>query len=100
MFKWINRGIKVPQIYDFSTKLPSITLSFPYIAFIVLVYAEINLINKDATQGTLVALGTWFLATVLYMIRKITKAKFDLDDQSFDLEGEDDEPVTKDSTDN
>lgn len=85
-----NKGIKLPMAYDFVTKLPSVTLLFPYIAFIVLTYAEILLIQKDPMEGSLVALGVWFLATVLYMIRKLNKARFDLDDKSFELEGGDD----------
>lgn len=86
-----NRGIKLPMAYDAVTKHPSVTLLFPYIAFIVLIYAEIRLIDSNPTEGALLALGAWFLATVLYMLRKLSKAKFDLDDKSFELEGGNDE---------
>lgn len=82
-----NKGIKLPMAYDFITKMPSVTLLFPYVAFIVLTYGEILLIEKDPMEGSLVALGVWFLATVLYMIRKISKAKLELDSTpSFELE--------------
>lgn len=90
-----NKGIKLPMAYDFITKMPSVTLLFPYVAFIVLTYAEVLLIQKDPMEGSLVALGVWFLATVLYMIRKISKAKFDLDDKSFELEGGDTDATDK-----
>jgi hypothetical protein len=39
------------------------------------------------TATTITAL-VWVVATILYMIRKLNKAKIDLNDQSIELENE------------
>lgn len=78
------------MVYDFVTKHPSITITFPYITFFVWIYAVILLIQKDVLEGTLVALFGWIVATVLYMIRKLNKAKIDLTQKSVEFEGGDD----------
>ena len=91
MFKWVKEklvsGFMVPMILDNQTGKPSITLSYSIVTFcvtIVLLYG--TTVNKVAILPCLVSMLFWFLATVLYIIRKINKASFDLDDKKLSLE--------------
>lgn len=90
----LSGGIKVPMIYDHHTDGPSIIISFPYIAFVVVVYTIMQLAESNILYATVAALTLWLLATVLYIMRKLTKAKFDVDDQSIDLESEPEDDKT------
>lgn len=89
--KITETGLKLPYAYDPVSGKPSVTLLFPYIAFIVAIIGNIILINKDTFTGTVTAIIFWALSTVFYMLRQLNKAKIDLDDKSIDLEGESDE---------
>ena len=92
--KWSSKGIKLPFLYDPTTDKPSITLFFPYASFVVALTSVISLHFKPSLLiPTCVSISFWTIATVLYMIRKINKAKFDLDDKSIELEGGDEAPL-------
>ena len=89
---WSLNGLHVPFIHDSSTNKPSITLAFPYITFILSIISIVSLhFNKDLFVATATTLMFWLVSTVLYMIRRITKAKIDLDDRAIELDGGDDE---------
>jgi len=87
---WVDGSVKgwhFPFAFDPRTQKPSITLLFPYITFVLSVISVIALHFKPtliiATTTTLVF---WAVSVVFYMLRKLSKAKFDLDDKSFELE--------------
>lgn len=88
---WATNGIYLPFIHDPSTKTPSITLLFPYVTFALSVASIIALHFKiELFVATTTTLMFWLVSTILYMIRRITKAKIDLDDKSVELDGGED----------
>lgn len=90
---WCEIGVKFPMAHDVTTGQPSITLLFPYISFIVAMIAIILLMRENTLYGTIAAIGVWIIALVLYLMRRITKFKADLDDKSIELDNEEtDEP--------
>lgn len=99
--KWMEEntelGISFWFAYDPITKKPSITLFMAYIAFWV---AVISLICLHFDVKLILATGMSILFAsimiVFYLIRSINKAKFDLTDKSFSVEG--DEKDKKDDT--
>jgi|CXWL01.1.fsa_nt_gi hypothetical protein len=88
---WSTNGVHVPFIYDQSVKGPSMTLMFPYVTFVISILSIIALHFKvELFVATTTTLMFWLVSTILYMIRRITKAKIDLDDKSVELDsGED-----------
>ena len=84
-----GKGIKVPLFYDPVTDMPSITILFPYVSFIIAIISIIALhFYPQFMVGTSFAVVVWVISTVLYMIRKLHKAKFDLDDKTIEIESE------------
>jgi len=89
---WSINGIYLPFIHDPSTKSPSITLMFPYVTFTLSIISIIALHFKlELFVATTTTLMFWLVSTILYMIRRITKAKIDLDDKSVELDGGEEE---------
>jgi hypothetical protein len=89
--KWSVSGIHTPFIFDAGTQGPSITITFAYITFFLAIASVIALHFKtELFIATSTALMFWVVATVLYMIRKITKAKIDLDNKAIELDGGED----------
>ena len=96
--RWATKGIHLPFIYDPTNNKPSITLFFPYASFTVALASVIALHFKPALFiATSVSITFWVLSTILYMIRKINKAKFDLDDKSIELDAGDDKAPEKEA---
>lgn len=84
-------GISVPMAHDSASGKPSITLLLMYVANALAILSLIYLhIRGEAFPATCMAMLYGVICTVLYMIRKLNKAKFDLDDKSIELEGGDD----------
>lgn len=79
-------GWKFPAAYDNDKPGPSVSLLFAHISFYVATLATIYLLYKDHIAGTASALIMAGLYFVFYMMRRLTKAKFDIDDRSIDLE--------------
>lgn len=91
--KWSQIGVMWPFVHDGSTKKPSITIAFAYVSYIMVVISVICLHFKpELLTATLTTISVWLAAVVFYMLRKLTKAKVDLDDRSFELDGGDDTP--------
>lgn len=84
---WSATGLKVPFARDAATNKPSVTLFFAYITFLIACVSIIcmHFLEKLAL-ATWTSMGFWFLATVLYMMRQISKAKLNFKDKSVDLE--------------
>lgn len=95
--RWSVLGIKFPYAYDGDTKGSSVTLFFAYVSFILTCISIICYHFYDKLLGaTLTTLGFWSIAMVFHLVRSgfIKKAKFDLDDKSFELEGNDNDKRT------
>lgn len=85
----LDKGIKLPLMYDPITDKPSVTLMFPYFSFILLMISLALLVKENTLYGAIGVGSVWVLATVFYLLRKLTKFKADLDDKSIELEGGD-----------
>lgn len=86
--KWCEVGLHLPYAHDPVTKKPSVTLLFPYITFVVALVSVIAVhFSPTLVLATYTSLFFWGMSVVFYMLRKLSKAKFDLDDKSFELDG-------------
>ena len=84
-----KQGLNLPSAYDADKKGPSVTLLFTHVANAVAIISIILLMIKDINLGTTAAIIYSVITMVLYMMRRVTKFKVDLDDKSIDLEGGD-----------
>ena len=87
-FKKLNDpGLNLPLAADPVSGKPSVTLLLMYVANLVAIASLIYLhIKGDAFTATCMSVLYGVLCTVLYMMRKLSKAKFDLDDKSVELD--------------
>lgn len=87
---WSKSGMQWPLAYDPVSQLPSLTLTCSYVSFILAFVSVIFLHIYPQTMfvPTSTAITFWFLSTMFYLLRKITRAKVDLKDKSVDLEGD------------
>jgi hypothetical protein len=87
LFRFSENGFTVPLIKDSVTGKPSITFTCAYFSFILMMVSLIGLHFKlQLVVATTASFFFWVTAMVLYMIRKINKAKIDVDDQSIEIE--------------
>lgn len=87
LFKFASKnGIYMIMAYDNDKPGPSVTLLFAHLANALALVSIIILISKDTFQGTIAAILYSVITMVLYIMRRITKFKVDLKDQSIDLE--------------
>lgn len=87
--QWSDTGLRFPFAYDPVRNKPSVTLLFPYITFVLAVLSTIALHFKASLAiASWTSIGFWIIATVLYMMRHLTRAKFDLDDKSIELDND------------
>lgn len=85
-----TEGLYLPVAQDAGK--PSVTLFFMYLSNLVAIVSLILLhVKGDPFTATSTTAIYAIIQTVLYMLRRLQKAKFDLDDKSIELEGEDDE---------
>jgi hypothetical protein len=85
---WSESGIRFPFAYDATTQKPSVTLFFVYISFLQVSIATILLHTYESSLiASIMAAIVWTIAFVFYLLRRLTRAKFDLDDKSIELEG-------------
>lgn len=86
--QWCTVGLKLPYAHDPTTDKPSITLLFPYVTFLMLVISTIALhFNIKLVIASIFVAMIWVASVIFYLIRKVHKAKVDLDDKFFELEG-------------
>lgn len=89
--RWAKDGLKWPLMHDPVDGKPSVTVMFAYLAFVLAVCSVIALhFFPSIFTATCTAIGLWSVATTFYLIRKLNKAKFDLKNQAFELDGGDD----------
>ncbi len=87
------RGMYLPLAYDAGK--PSITMFFSYLAnTLAIISLALLHVKGEPFVATLTTTSYAIIQTVLYMLRRLSKAKIDLDDRSFDLEGEEDEKTS------
>ncbi len=92
--EWETKGVSVPLMYDPVTDAASLTALFPYVSFWLTIASLIGLHFFEGIWQASVGCGMlWLLSTVLYMIRKLSKAKFDLNDRSIEFESESQDSV-------
>jgi hypothetical protein len=92
LVKSSTEGMHMPVMFDASTGKASATLFFMYIANTLALCSLIWLhFRGDPFVATITTAIYSIVWTVLYMMRRIQKAKFDLDDRSIDLEADDEE---------
>ncbi len=82
-------GLLIPFVKDPVNQQPSVTLLMVLTSFLMTV---VSLVALHLKADLLIATGTtmlfWIIGMVFYLIRNIQRAKFDLDDKSFDIEGD------------
>lgn len=84
---WSERGVRLPYAYDAISEKPSITLLFLWLYSVALLISIINMhVNAEPLTAGIFTATVWALSTIFYMLRKLTSAKVDLDDKSFELE--------------
>lgn len=84
-------GLNVPMAHDSAAGSPSVTLLLMYAANVLAILSLIFLhIKGDPATATGATCIYAVVCTVLYMFRKLTKAKFDLKNQDIELDGGDD----------
>jgi H2-forming N5,N10-methylenetetrahydromethanopterin dehydrogenase-like enzyme len=89
---WKDTGIKFPFAFDAATKQPSVTLLFAWIANALAIASLIYLhITSNSLFATTATISYAVIMTILYLMRKLQHAKFDLKNESFDLTGDDNE---------
>lgn len=79
-------GFFFPGAYDSNTDKASTSLLFANISFYIACASVLTLMYKDIILGTVGAITLSVIYFIFYMLRKLNKAKFDIDDRSFDLE--------------
>ena len=80
-------GSYFPAAYDADKQAPSVSLYFAHVAHLVSIVAICILIYKDINAGTIAAITYSVITMILYMMRRISSVKADLDDKSFEIEG-------------
>jgi len=83
-----KNGLFFPAAYDKATNGPSVSLFFSHIAFYLSIVVIIILSIKDINLGAIAAITQSTLMLVFYLLRRLKKASFDLDDKSIALEGD------------
>ncbi len=93
--RWCKEGLHLPYAHDAEKGKPSATLLFLYVSFMI---AACSVIALHFKASLLIASGTaimfWALCMVFYRLRKLDKVKFDRDDKSLEIDGDEDEEST------
>lgn len=88
--RWSDTGVRIPFVYDTTKKESSVTLMFAWVTFAAAFISLILLhVNTRFLTATLTTMGMWVTAVIFYRLRKLDKVKFDLQNKSLELDGED-----------
>ena len=94
--KWNDPGIKVPMAHDSVVKKPSVTLLLMYAANLLAVISLIILhIRSEPLIASTATCSYAVICSILYIMRKLNKAKFDAKTESFELDSDDKENDAK-----
>lgn len=86
-----EHGLNFPYANDATNKVPSVTLFFAYLTFILGYVGVVCLMIKDIYLGSVMGLVFWATSVIFYLLRKLSHAKIDLDDKSIDLQSSDEQ---------
>ena len=74
---------------DTNTNQPSITITYSIVTFLLAVASVVLFAYHLILWPVVIAtISFWFLATILYIIRKINKASFDIKTKTFSIEND------------
>ena len=94
---WLSNGLKtgfkVPQAQDIQAKEASFRLWCASISFHLALCSIMALHFWDISKATWTAIVFFALCMVFYMLKKLTKAKIDLDDGEFELSDDSEKKV-------
>jgi hypothetical protein len=94
--KWNDPGVLIPMAHDSVVKKPSITLLLMFTANLLAVISLIILhIRSEPIVATSATCLYAVICSVLYIMRQLNKAKFNLKDKSFELDDDEKEPDAK-----
>lgn len=84
-----EQGLRLPFAFDSVSGKPSVTLLFAYITFVLALTSTILLhVTDKVFTATVTSIMFFVISTIFYLLRRLTKAKLDLDDRSIELDGE------------
>lgn len=94
--QWSEEGIRLPFAFDPVDRIPSPTLLFFYITFVLaFTVAAISsgamIVKGDYLTATMAPIGMTLMGFVFYRLRKLDRVKFDLNDQEIELSSDEDE---------
>lgn len=88
-----KNGLYLPAAFNAETGKPSVTLLFTHIANTVAIIAIGILTYKDINLGTIAAICYSIVTMLLYLMRRVTKFKFDADDREIEVVGEETQQI-------
>lgn len=87
-----KNGLWLPMAREEPEGKPSFTLLTVYVTFFVMVVSLMALHWKAGLfVATCTSIMTWVVAMVFYRLKKLGKAKIDLDDKSIELDSEEED---------
>lgn len=98
--KWSEEGMRWPFVHDPVKGKPSVTLLFFYLAFTIAILtvsssSTMMIIKGQYLQATFMPLLMWFSAFVFYRLRRLDSVKINLQEQSVEIEGGEDDASKK-----
>lgn len=89
---WLNKlhdpGIKFPMACDTQHDVPSSTLFFTYLSFLIAYASVIVLIMTNPLYGAIGAGGLYILSLVFYLMRRVSVFRVDINDGELELNSE------------
>ena len=82
-----EQGLRLPSAFDKQSNGPSVSLLFSHIANFVAIVSICILMYKDQLQGNIAAMIYAALMICFYLLRKLSKVKFDATNKSLELDG-------------
>ena len=89
-------GFKMPLVWDEAEKKASFRLSAAYFSFLLACLSLVALHFFDSLlAASWTTIAFYAIATTFYMLKKLNKAKIDLDDKSLEFDASDTEENNK-----
>lgn len=86
--QWCKDGLYLPYAHDPTTSQPSVSLLAVYLSLALTVCSLIALHFFPVSTATTFCLVFFTLATIFYLLRKLSKATVNLKEQSFELDSD------------
>jgi hypothetical protein len=87
----LDKGFRVPIVRSALSHKPSITLTFPYVTFVLslisltVYHYQALTTGKDLLIPVVLTLSHFAISMIFYLMRSINKAKIDFDDKELEL---------------